>query len=64
MVLHGSTTVSEHFNKPNHSTDDVRVTVLKLAPVEKSQRIALENHIIFLLKSNEPPGLNINFSFV
>ena len=56
--------VAIHFNLPNHSIDDMRISALLYAPTEKLPRITLEKNIIFELGTVTPSGVNKQFSFL
>ena len=59
----GISTVSDHFNLPGHSRNNMRISVLTSAPSAESRRLALENRLIFRFQAQNRPGLNQNFHF-
>ena len=53
------TPVSEHFNLPEHSVNDIRLIPLELIHTNRdSVRKAREAHLIDKAKTLEPQGLN------
>ena len=57
--LANPTPVSEHFNLPGHSVNDIRLIPLELIHTNRdSVRKAREAHLIDKAKTLEPQGLN------
>ena len=56
--------VAIHFNLPNHSIDDMGISVLLYAPTEKLPRKTLEKKIIFELGTITPSEINKKFAFL
>ena len=64
IINNNNTAVGCHFNLPNHSLENIKVSVLTQAPRPEQSRLPLENKIIFQFRSFRSPGLNTNFSFL
>ena len=64
-VLHKKSNlpVSQHFNSPGHSVEDVRVAVLKSGLAKKDVRHREEMRQIFKFQTLAPRGINRDFSF-
>ena len=51
--------VSQHFNKDNHSINDVTVIILQTTPSDVNTRLRIEESWIRLLGTQQPSGMNI-----
>ena len=60
----GISNVANHFNLHGHSSSDMKVSVLSVAPQNSSARSSLENKLIFRFQSHIAPGLNSAFGFI
>ena len=56
--------ISEYFNLPNHSTEDMSILGLLFAPTDSTKRKTLEKRIIFKLATLHPAGLNKQFNYL
>jgi hypothetical protein len=56
--------VANHFNLPQHSKTDMRITVLEVCFSRSRDRYLLENRLILRLGVNTPHGVNTMHSFI
>ena len=57
-------TISQHFNSPGHTIDDMNIARLSFASSDSNKRKTLEKRIKFKLGTLVPVGLNEQFSYL
>ena len=57
-------TISQHFNSPGHTINDMKITGHSFASSNFLKRKTLEKRIIFKLGTLVPAGLNKQFSYL